>query len=79
MPLRGGLVSGGTEEDPDYPEKENRTAPAVPRLQAMAIPAQHSVPAESASAQTASSQAAGSLTSAEQLSPDKTGKNGLFS
>ena len=73
VPFQGGLVSGGTEEDPDYPEKENRTAPAVPRLQAMAIPAQHSVPAESASAQTASSQAAGSLTSAEQLSPDKTG------
>lgn len=53
VPFRGGLVSGGAQDESALPERENRTAPAVPRLQAMAIPAQHNTLAESAPSQTA--------------------------
>ena len=71
VPFRGGLVSGGTEDDSVFSEKETRTAPAVPRLQAMAIPAQHNVPAESAPVQPAAAPAAGSMNAAEQLPTEK--------
>ena len=50
VPFRGGLISAGAQFDHDEPEEEARTAPAVPRLQAMAIPAQHNAAAVSAQA-----------------------------
>ena len=59
VPFRGGLVSGGAQDDSALPERENRTAPAVPRLQAMAIPAQHNVLNESAPSQSAVPASAG--------------------
>ena len=43
VPFRGGAGYGDTREDPEDREEEDfRPAPAVPRLQAMAIPSQHS-------------------------------------
>ena len=38
-----GMKFDGAREESDYDEEEARPAPAVPRLQAMAIPSQHSV------------------------------------
>ena len=66
VPFRGGLVAAGAQDNSVLPEKESRTAPAVPRLQAMAIPSQHSVMAESAPAQTA-----GPAVSGEQVPSDE--------
>ena len=43
VPFRGGMKFDGAREESDYDEEEARPAPAVPRLQAMAIPSQHSV------------------------------------
>ena len=43
VPFRGGMKFDGAREESDYDEEETRPAPAVPRLQAMAIPSQHSV------------------------------------
>ena len=59
VPFRGGLVSGSAQDESVLPERESRTAPAVPRLQAMAIPAQHNVLNESAPSQSAVPASAG--------------------
>ena len=48
VPFRGGMKFDGAREESDYDEEEARPAPAVPRLQAMAIPSQHSVSGQGA-------------------------------
>ena len=48
VPFRGGMKFDGAREESDYDEEETRPAPAVPRLQAMAIPSQHSVSGQGA-------------------------------
>ncbi len=48
VPFRGGLIPGNAGMGTVSAQEEDRTAPAVPRLQAMAIPAQHAAPAGAA-------------------------------
>ena len=56
VPFRGGLIPSDRETVSPSSE-EVRTAPAVPRLQAMAIPSQHSAPAASQAASSTASAA----------------------
>ena len=50
VPFRGGAGYAGDRDDSDDYEENTRPAPAVPRLQAMAIPSQHPAPGQSAAA-----------------------------
>ena len=50
VPFRGGAGYAGDRDDSDDYEEDTRPAPAVPRLQAMAIPSQHPAPGQSAAA-----------------------------
>ena len=74
VPFRGGLIPSDRETAGVSPE-DVRTAPAVPRLQAMAIPAQHAAPAAS---QAASSGASIRSTGSTEETDEKSGKSDSF-
>ena len=50
VPFRGGAGYAGDRDDSDDYEEDTRPAPAVPRLQAMAIPSQHPAPGQNPAA-----------------------------
>ena len=76
VPFRGGTRYDSDRNDSDDYEEDSRPAPAVPRLQAMAIPSQHPASGQSAASPQYSSPAQGSAMtqySAPAQDPDRTG------